>query len=168
MKEVPLLGDLALSPMDAPRGAPSAGARLRIGGMGIDPEAVARAEAALKSLSANFAQWLADEIAKLGQARARIDHEGFTPETMEGLYMRAHDLKGLGTTYEYPIITRFAGSLCKFTDDPDARMKAPLVLIDEHIAAIRIAASEEIRTEDDPRGRAVAEALEAKVAALPV
>ena len=42
----------------------------------------------------------------------RIRAEGLTPETAENLYFRAHDLKGLGATYGYPLVTRIAGSLC--------------------------------------------------------
>ena len=72
--------------------------RLKVGGRlgAIDPAAIAKAEAALKSLSGNFAEWLADEVAKLEAARQRIKSEGPTTEAAENLYLRAHDLKGLG------------------------------------------------------------------------
>ncbi|HEV2365811.1 MAG TPA: Hpt domain-containing protein [Caulobacteraceae bacterium] len=141
--------------------APAGGLRLRLGG--FDPDAVARAEAALKSLSANFEAWLADEIAKLKAARGRIDSAGLTAETAEALYMRAHDLKGLGATYQYPIITTIAGLLCKFTDKPEQRLKAPLALVDAHIGAIEAAVAGDIRTEEDPRGAAAVAALDAAV-----
>src|SRR6201986_2779723 len=59
---------------------------------GIDPAALAKAEAALKGLSNNFDQWMADELTKLDASRARIQAEGFTAETAENLYFRAHDL----------------------------------------------------------------------------
>lgn len=142
--------------------------RLKVGGGrfgGIDPAALAKAEAALKGLSAQFAQWLNDEIVKLEAAQAAIKAQGYTPETAEALYMRAHDLKGLGATYEYPLITRIAASLCKMTDKPDVRMKAPVVLIDAHVEAIKAAVRDEIKDDEHPVGRALAEELEAKVAA---
>jgi hypothetical protein len=156
-----------VSQLDSPQPAPgSSGLRLRLGGSGggFDAEAVARAEAALKKLSANFAAWLADEIAKLRAARAVIDTDGVTNATIETLYMRAHDLKGLGGTYEYPIITRIAGSLCKIVDDPARRAETPLELVDAHIAAIEAVVAAEIRTDADPQGLAMVEALEAGVA----
>ena len=37
----------------------------------FNADALAKAEAALKELSSNFAQWMNDEIAKLDAARAR-------------------------------------------------------------------------------------------------
>jgi len=139
--------------------------RLRLGGgPGADPSAVARAEAALKSLSANFETWMADELAKIEAARARISAEGLTAETGEGLYMRAHDLKGLGATYEYPIVTRLAGSLCELIHDPASRAKAPMALVDSHLAAIKRAVADKIRTDDHPWARATSEDLEARVA----
>jgi chemotaxis protein histidine kinase CheA len=101
--------------------------RLKVGGgrLGaIDPAAIAKAEAALKSLASNFTQWLADEITKLEAARQQIRADGATAEAMENLYLRAHDLKGLGTTYGYQLITRIAGSLCRMIDDKEKRAGA--------------------------------------------
>ena len=141
--------------------------RLKVGGRfgAIDPSAIAKAEAALKSLSGNFAQWLNDEVTKLEAARQRVKAEGMTAETMEFLYLRAHDLKGLGTTYEYPLITRIGASLCRLIDDKDKRMQAPITLIDAHIDAIKAAVRDEIKTDDHPIGKALITALEGKVTA---
>src|SRR5205809_5934741 len=78
---------------------PANALRLKVGGgrLGaIDPAAIAKAEAALKSLAGNFSQWLADEITKLDAARQQVKTQGITSENMENLYLRAHDLKGLG------------------------------------------------------------------------
>jgi hypothetical protein len=139
--------------------------RLKVGGRlgAIDPAAIAKAEAALKSLSGNFAEWLADEVAKLEAARQRVKTEGLTPEATENLYLRAHDLKGLGATYEYPIVTRIAGSLCKLIDEPAKRADAPLYLVDAHIDAIRAAVKDGIQSDEHPVGRALVTELEQRV-----
>ena len=140
--------------------------RLKVGGgrLGaLDPSAIAKAEAALKSLSGNFAQWLQDEITKLENARQTIRTEGLNAQTVESLYLRAHDLKGLGTTYGFPLITRIAASLCALTDDADKRTRAPIALIDAHIDAIRAAVRDDIKTDEHPVGRALADELEMRV-----
>ena len=93
---------------------------------GIDPSAVAKAEAALKNLSGQFSQWLNDELVKLEEARTAIKTQGMSAATADRLYVHAHDLKGLGTTYEFPLITRLAGSLCKLMDEPGVRATAPM------------------------------------------
>lgn len=142
--------------------------RAKVGGprfAGLNANAIAKAEAALKSLSSQFAQWMQDELAKLEAARARVHAEGMTPEAGDHLYTRAHDLKGLGATYEFPIVTRMAGSLCKLIDTPEARAKAPLKLIDAHVDAIRAAVRDNIRDDQNPMGRILAEELERQVVA---
>ncbi|WP_296174942.1 Hpt domain-containing protein [uncultured Brevundimonas sp.] len=139
--------------------------RAKVGGFGgIDADAIAKAEAALKAMSAQFGQWLNDEIVKLDQAQADIRAKGYTPETAEALYFRAHDLKGLGATYQYPLVTRIAGSLCRMMDDVDKRMQAPAAILDAHIDAIRAVVRDEIQTDEHPVGRTLAETLEARVA----
>lgn len=141
--------------------------RLKLGGRfgAIDPSAIAKAEAALKSLSGNFLQWLNDEVVKLDAARQRVRDEGVNAETMETLYLRAHDLKGLGTTYEFPLITRIGASLCRLIDDKDKRLTASMALIDAHIDGIKAAVRDDIKTDEHPVGRVLIEELERKVAA---
>ena len=47
--------------------------RMKVGGgFGINADAIARAEEALKAMSAQFGQWLNDEIVKLDKAQADI------------------------------------------------------------------------------------------------
>ena len=140
--------------------------RAKVGGFGgIDADAIAKAEAALKAMSAQFGQWLNDEVAKLDQAQTDIRAKGYTPETAEALYFRAHDLKGLGTTYEFPLITRIGASLCRLIDDKDKRLTVSLPLVDAHIDAIKAAVRDSIKTDDHPVGRILIEELERKVAA---
>jgi len=140
--------------------------RMKVGGGfgGIDANAIAKAEQALQAMSSQFGQWLQDEIVKLDQAQADIRDSGYNAETAEALYFRAHDLKGLGTTYQYPLVTRLAGSLCKLLDDPAKRTDAPVLLLDAHIDAIKAVVRDEIQTDDHPVGKILAETLEARVA----
>jgi len=139
--------------------------KLKVGGRfgGNNSAAIAKAEAALKSLSSNFAEWLQDEITKLEAARARIKIEGWTTDTAEILYLRAHDLKGLGSTYEFPLITRIAGSLCNLIDDPATRLAAPMHILDGHIDAIRACVRDAIKDDKNPIGKMLAEELEGRV-----
>jgi hypothetical protein len=130
---------------------------------GIDPAALAKAEAALKSLSDNFGQWMQDELVKLDAARERIRAEGYTAETAENLYFRAHDLKGLGATYGYPVVTSIAGSLCRLTDDPATRLRAPVFLLDAHIDAIKAAVRGQIHENEHPVAQALLKELDTRV-----
>lgn len=144
--------------------APSSGPGTKAaGGLGaIDAAAIAKAEAALKNLAGNFSQWLQDEIDKLEAARKDVEARQ-APETMQTLYLRAHDLKGLGTTYGYQLITRIAASLCELIDEPAKRDRAPMTLVDAHIAAIKAAVRENMTDDRHPVGGALVQELERKV-----
>ena len=126
--------------------------------------AIAKAEAALKGLSSQFGQWLQDEVGKLEAARETIQVEGCSRATVDALFTRAHDLKGLGATYEFPLVTRIAGCLCKLLGDGDGRVSTPMPLVDAHIQAIRAAVRDNIRDSDNPLGAALAGELERQTA----
>lgn len=139
--------------------------RAKVGGKlgALDPTMLAKAEEALSSLSDQFDNWLDDEVNKLEKAQETIRSEGLTEKNAEQLYFRCHDLKGLGTTYGYPLITRIAGSVCKMLDDETIRMQSPRVLIDAHVDAIRAVVRGKIKAENHPVGVTLAETLEARV-----
>ncbi|MDC7683887.1 Hpt domain-containing protein [Asticcacaulis sp. BYS171W] len=139
--------------------------RAKVGGKlgALDQAAIAKAEEALTSLSDQFEGWLEEEVTKLEAAQETIRRDGFTTHTAEALYFRCHDLKGLGTTYGYPLITRIAGSICKMLDDEEIRMLSPKLLIDAHIDAIRAVVRGRIKEDTHPVGKTLAETLEARV-----
>lgn len=132
---------------------------------GIDPAMIAKAEAAMKSLAGNFSQWLNDEITKLEIARATIQADGLSPDNMEALYLRAHDLKGLGATYGFPLVSRIGGLLCRLIEDKAQRLQAPMALVDAHILAIKAAVRDDITSEDHPVGKILVQELEGRIKA---
>ena len=129
----------------------------------LDAQAIAKAEAALADLSSHFEDWLMEEIKKLEDVQAQIKSEGLNKDNIEQLFFRAHDLKGLGTTYGYPLITRIAGSLCKMLDDEEKRASSPRVLVDAHLDTIRAVVRDQIKEESHPMGKILAETLETRV-----
>lgn len=132
---------------------------------GLDPAALAKAEAALSSLSGQFDGWLKDELTKLTLAHDAVAASGLSSAAGDQLYTHAHDLKGLGGTYGYPLVTRIAGSLCQLIETAATRSRAPSALVTAHVDAIRTVVDREIKTDEDPTGRALAQALEAGVQA---
>ena len=93
-------------------------------------------------------------------ARSLTDRETQLSE----VFGASHDLKGLATTYGYPLITRYADSLCKLLATEESRAIAPVQLIEAHIHACRIAMRDEIKSNDHAVGVALATELETQVA----
>lgn len=136
----------------------------KVGRVGpIDPALVARPEAALDRLSVNFGPWLAEEVLHLAAVRARVRISGFNAKTAATLNIQVHELKGLGATYGFPLITQIADSLCRLIEDEKTRLAAPLFLIDAHIDAIAAAVRDGLRSDDDPIGRALVSGLDERV-----
>lgn len=125
-----------------------------------DVHMIEKAEEALKDLRADFGVWLEEEVDKLEAVAKTVLKTGLNSPEGEELFVRAHDLRGLGTTYEFPIITRLAGSLTKMIDMPEKRAKASLNLALAHVGAIRAALSQNIRDSNDPVAAELASELE--------
>jgi len=139
--------------------------RVKVGGRvgPIDEAAIARAEAALEDMKDVFADWLEAEVQKLEAAAKRVLEEGLEGKAGVELFSRAHDLRGMGITYKFPIITRMAGSLSKLIETEEKRAIAPANLALAHTGAIRAALRQDIRDENNPVGKALAMELETQV-----
>lgn len=131
----------------------------------FDAEAVARAEAALQALSNEFGAWMEDEVVKLEAAYAQTKAEKFTLASLDALHTRAHDVKGLGATYEFPLITRLAAALCRLLETPERRGLAAQNghLIAAAVGAIRASIRDNIRNDQHAIGRVLAAELDASV-----
>jgi chemotaxis protein histidine kinase CheA len=137
----------------------------RVGGAlpRLDADAIARAEEALKSLASQFDDWMDEELSKLEAAWTAASKEGLEGEVGTALFRAAHDVKGLGTTYEFPLVTRLAAPLCRLLETPELRAVARLDLAGALVNAVRVAIRDRVRTDDDPVGRALAQESEAIV-----
>ncbi|WP_421792104.1 Hpt domain-containing protein [Hyphobacterium sp.] len=139
--------------------------RVKVGGRigPIDEKAIERAEAALDDMKEVFSNWLENEVEKLEDAATHVARDGINSPAGETLFARAHDLRGMGTTYNFPIVTRMAGSLSKLIETEEKRAIAPTKLALAHTHAIRAALRQGVRDDQNPVGKALAEELESQV-----
>ncbi|MBC7767508.1 MAG: Hpt domain-containing protein [Phycisphaerales bacterium] len=136
----------------------------------FDEAAIARADDTLKALSGSMEQWLDADIEKLQQARTAAAAECWSAAALEALMSAAHDLKGMGATYGFPIITQIAASLCRLIETDagkDVTRRDP-TLVCAHVDALRASARDKIREAHHPIGRALLVALETHVERLGV
>lgn len=125
-----------------------------------DLHLIEKAEEALKDLKHEFGAWLEEEVEKLETAAKAVATAGLKGQEGEELFICAHDLRGVGTTYEFPIITRLAASLTKMIDMEEKREKASKNLALAHVGAIRAALSQNIRSDEDQVASELANELE--------
>jgi HPt (histidine-containing phosphotransfer) domain-containing protein len=112
-----------------------------------DDDPVARAEAALVQLSSEFGNWMQAECERIETARQAIKLLGMTEHTHSALFRAAHDVKGEAATFGYPEVVGAADSLCRLLEHTPEIGRIPLLLVDQHVDAVRAMTRENARTD---------------------
>jgi len=112
-----------------------------------DDDPVARAEAALDELAAEFAGWMNAECDRLEAARREARREGMNKKTHNDLFRAAHDIKGEAATFGYPAVAPVADSLCRLLEHTPDIERIPLALVEQHVDAARAIAREHARAD---------------------
>jgi hypothetical protein len=120
---------------------------------GFDTEALERAEQALAALADDFSQWMHDESTKLETARAVFHKDPSDEDNVQTLYRAAHDIRGQGRTFGYPLAGELADGLCDLLDGADGLDEKTIELVDAHIDAIRAVVRDDIRDSKDITAR---------------
>lgn len=136
----------------------------------FDDDAPARAAEALKDLGESMEAWLDADIDRLQSARLACEAGGWRGDLLDGLLTHAHDLKGMGATYGFPLVSQFAASLCRLieTDAGKVAARRQPALVCAHVDALRAAVRGRVRDAAHPVGKALVEALDAHVLKLGV
>jgi chemotaxis protein histidine kinase CheA len=137
--------------------------KAKMGNGKLDLSAVKRAEQALANLQGEFAGWMSQDVGRLVEAGTAYAKQSDV-ETLCDIYRAAHDLKGHGTTFGFPLISRVATSLCLLTDDTSYGLPLPLGLIDAHIDAIKVIVRDNLKDPSDQTATELAAELEEQVA----
>ena len=137
--------------------------KAKMGSGKLDLSAVKRAEQAIDSLKSEFTGWVVHDVSRLVEAGAAYVKQS-NEETLADLYRAAHDLKGQAATFDFPLISRVASSLCMLTDETVCGLPLPLNLIDAHIDAIRGIVRDNLKDPSDQTATELAAELEQQVA----
>ena len=133
------------------------------GGLGgADMAAMKRAEAAMDGLKGEFADWIADDVKKLIEARARYAKTQ-DADSRAALLRAAHDIKGQAPTFNYPLIARVAGSLSRMIGELPAATTIPVALVDAHVNAIQVIHKLAMQDTNDKTAQALCAELDARV-----
>ncbi|MBI3438792.1 MAG: Hpt domain-containing protein [Proteobacteria bacterium] len=134
------------------------------------PDAVARADETLKAMAGAMKQWIDADLARLQTLRLEAEAAHWDATSTDAVMCAAHDLKGLGATYGFPLVTSIAASLCRLTETNagKAAVAHNPALVRAHVDALRAIVRDGIRAPNNPLGLALKQTLEAEVAKLGV
>lgn len=128
---------------------------------GVSEEALAAAERALAELAEDYPDWVSGLISKLAEQHSRcVDTPDKRREYFEEINRIAHDMKGQGGTFGYPLITDFADSLYTFTTARSEITDSMVELVKAHIDAMRVVIKDRVEGDGGEVGVALKQSLD--------
>jgi hypothetical protein len=127
---------------------------------------LARAEAAVAGLAQDYARWALADVAKARTAlAAATDDPAERGRHVEALFRVGHDLKGQGSSFGYPLVTKIGQSLCTLTRDRARSYDGKdLELAKSHLDAIELILTKGIKGEGGKVGAELVAKLASRVA----
>lgn len=126
----------------------------------IAPEALAAAEQALAEMAEDYPDWVSAVIDKLAeQHQICLRDAGNRKPAFQQIRAIAHDMKGQGGTFGYPLITTFADSLAGFAAIAGAHGDNQVELIKAHIDAMRAVISGRVKGDGGAIGKELSAGL---------
>lgn len=127
----------------------------------IADEVLAKAEAVIDRLSAEYIVHAVRDLEELERFAGMTDADGMVRRPHYGEISRiAHDIRGQGAVFGYPLVTRLAGSLCRAMRSLGPHDRAMTTILDSHIAGIRALLIHGITGAEDRGALAIAAGLE--------
>lgn len=133
--------------------------------VGIDPDIVAKAEALFAEMAEDYPDWVSGLIVKLAEHHARcVDTPNERRPAFEAIANVAHDMKGQGGTFGYPLITEFAGSLYEAASLKNAYTDNQVEIIKAHIDSMRAVIRERVSGDGGDVGAQLSAGLKQTIA----
>lgn len=136
--------------------------RNRVGkGFEFDDETIAEVQRELEQWSEDFVDWTKIHVKKLDAALAKcamVDTKG-RHGILEEINHHAHELRGLGGTFGFPLVTTVSMSLFDLTLGKVTPTDECLSLIKTHVDTLRAVIRENVRGEGGPIGQELVQEL---------
>lgn len=127
-------------------------------------EIVAKAEVALDGLKDEFHGWIK---ADLEQLQVCLDEASKTPnvarEAVHDMFNLAHQIRGKSGTFDFPLLSKIAASLCAFIEADEARAARKIDLLSLHVDAMQVVINQEVRGDGGEIAQQVVASLMAAV-----
>lgn len=125
----------------------------------IDPEILARAEQAVAALGGDFIDQTKEA---LDEHRTCLDQAAGLPngDALRDFFSFAHDLRGQGGSFGYPLLSEIGGSLCQFLEARDFQLiDGDKVVVHSHFDAAAAILTDEIAGDGDTVSQALVAGL---------
>lgn len=145
--------------------------KVTVGGPGaVDAATIARAEKVIGNMAASYVDWAAQDLKKLGAGlEGLVSDQGGKRDSMIAIFETAHDMKGQGGSFGYPLITAIANELCRLIEKIEGEPNPDEIdAIRVHIDSLRLVLKERIKGDGGKQGEAMLKGLRQVIAKLTV
>ena len=130
----------------------------------LPEDVLANAEASLKREAEGFIDWAKQYLDHLARLVVMAKELSERTQNFEQINLIAHELRGQGGTFGYPLITVFAKSLYDVTKPPCREDDASLEIVKAHIDSMRTVIREKIGGDGGELGQMLFKALKLAIA----
>ncbi|MCJ9428230.1 hypothetical protein [Kordiimonas marina] len=102
------------------------------------------------------------ELRELTDGMAEVESK--SSPTVERVYDLAHNIKGMGASFDYSLMTEAGASLCNYIKKLEDGATASRRVIDAHVRVFEVVIQNKIRGDGGPSGQALIDRLAAMIA----
>jgi len=127
----------------------------------FDPALIEAAENKIAEMEADYSDWVAASIEELVQAHHRaVEDQASAVSHLNDINRIAHELRGQGGIFGYPLMTQFGKSLYDVTGQDAVASTQLLDLIDAHIDLIKIVTRQKVKGTGGQVGQQLLQSLD--------
>ena len=127
----------------------------KVGGGGFALGVLEKAAKVLESLRGEFEELAKSEVEKLVAAANVLVANPSDLASRDEVYKIAHELRGQGGSYGYPLVTEFGDKLCRYLDAAAVLDAKSLVVVKATANAIAVVINSKISGDGGDTGRAL-------------
>jgi len=135
---------------------------------GVDFAALEKAEKLIADMQGSYLDWVEEDLQKVSQLYERALKETDNRQTLfDDLFTVAHDIKGQGGSFNYPLMTVIGNLLCRFLErTKDEPKESHLPVIKVHIDALRLVIAQRMEGDGGRAGDNLVRGLDATIAKM--
>lgn len=138
--------------------------KMKVGAGGIDKEAIKEAEIAVQVLGHKmYAKWADDDLGRMRAAFEELKQTNLDdPASVKHMLRICWDMKGLGGTFGYPLVTTITHYLSNYLEHclNDEAAKVSAAVVSPHIDALYVVLSQKISGDGGAIGRELVAGLQ--------
>lgn len=130
------------------------------GGGPLSEQMLKRAEGVVQQHAEKYIERAQEQVdALVGIAREAETETGDKTEVFSRLFLQSHDIRGLGSTFGYTLVTNIAASLCNFIESLDRYDNDVLEVVTAHVDALRGMIGNDVKGDGGAIGREIIDGL---------